>query len=43
MPWYLHLYHLSWLLFFIGMGYWISWWLSGAVFSVMAVTIFMRG
>lgn len=43
MPWYMHLYHAAWLLFFLSIGYWISWLLSGAIFSAMAVTIFMRG
>jgi hypothetical protein len=40
-PWYLHLYHLAWLVFFLALGYYVSWVLTGMMFSAMAVTFFM--
>jgi hypothetical protein len=43
MPWYLHAYHAAWLLVFLAIGHWINWYLSGTIFSVMAIIIFMRG
>ena len=35
MPWYIHLYHATWLLAVLSLGYFISWWASLAVIAVI--------
>jgi len=42
MPWYIHLYHATWLAFFIALGIFVGWTFMFVVFGVMAITIFLK-